>query len=88
MRRRYASAMGMEQELQKMYDSEINVAISWFWDGGIDVKLGHEMTGFKAEGNVASVAEIVPWLQAAIAEHYPTSVYNIAQIASLNGGPE
>jgi hypothetical protein len=65
--------MSMEHELQKMYESDINVHVSWFWDGGIDVKLGHEMTGIKAEGNVRSVAEIVPWLQAAIAEHYPTS---------------
>jgi hypothetical protein len=24
-------------ELQKIYDSEINVRISWLWDGGIEV---------------------------------------------------
>src|SRR5215203_4506551 len=88
MRRCYSPAMSMEHELQRMYESEINVSISWFWDDGIDLKLGDPMNGFKAEGNVASVAEIVPWLQAAIATHYPTSVYNIAQIASLEGEPE
>jgi hypothetical protein len=27
-------------ELQKIYDSEINIRISWLWDGGIDVRLG------------------------------------------------
>ena len=27
-------------ELQKIYDSEINVEVSWLWDGGIEVRLG------------------------------------------------
>jgi hypothetical protein len=30
----------LEDELQRIYDSEINVRISWLWDGGIDVRLG------------------------------------------------
>ena len=33
-------------ELQKIYDSEINVRISWLWDGGIDVRLGDDMNGY------------------------------------------
>ena len=53
-------------ELQKIYDSEINVEISWLWDGGIDVRLGDKMNGYQAEENVRSVAEIIPWLQEAI----------------------
>jgi hypothetical protein len=59
----------LEQELQEIYDSEINVSISWLWDGGIDVKLGDEMNGYDAEANVKTVAEIVPWLQQTIAQH-------------------
>jgi len=47
-------------ELQKIYDSEINVRISWFWDGGIDVRLGDEMNGFLAQESVASINEIIP----------------------------
>jgi hypothetical protein len=62
-------------ELQKIYDSEINLRISWLWDGGIDIRLGDEMNGFEAEEGVNSVAEIIPWLQAAIAHFYPTSTY-------------
>jgi len=62
-------------ELQKIYDSEINVHISWFWDCGIDVRLGDDVNGFLAEESVASVAEILPWLQEAIAHFYPTSTY-------------
>jgi len=50
----------LEQELQRIYDSEINVRIGWLWDGGIDLRLGDEMNGFLAEENVGSMAEIVP----------------------------
>jgi hypothetical protein len=31
--------MSSEEILPDLYDSEINVAISWLWDGGIDVGL-------------------------------------------------
>jgi hypothetical protein len=38
--------MDMTAELQKIYDSEINVEIliSWLWDGGIEVRLGDVST--------------------------------------------
>src|SRR5579872_2522163 len=62
-------------ELQKIYDSEINVEISWFWDGGMNLRLGDEMNGFLAEETVPSVAEIIPWLQEAIAQFFPESAY-------------
>ena len=42
-------------ELQKIYDSEINVRITWLWDGGIDVQLGDQVSGFLAQENVGSV---------------------------------
>jgi len=67
--------MGLAIELQKIYDSEINVRISWLWDGGIEVRLGDEVNGFLAEENAESMAEIVPWLQEAIAHFFPTSSY-------------
>ena len=71
------SATGdMEEDLQKMYDSEINVDISWFWDSGIDVKLGDQMNGYDAEAELKTIAEIIPWLQAQIAKHYPLSTYH------------
>jgi hypothetical protein len=67
----------LQDELQKIYDSEINVSISWMWDAGIDVKLGGEMNGFLAEGNVKTVNDILPWLQKAIAEHLDESTYHV-----------
>jgi hypothetical protein len=62
-------------ELQKIYDSEINVGFSWLWDGGIDVRLGDSVNGYLAEAIVPSVADILPWLQEAIAHFYPESTY-------------
>jgi hypothetical protein len=29
----------------------------WLWDGGIDVQLGDELNGYKAEGKVSTFAE-------------------------------
>ena len=49
----------LEHELELIYDSEINVRISWLWDGGIDVRLGDEMNGYLAEENVSSMDAIV-----------------------------
>ena len=65
----------LEAELQKIYDSEINVRISWVWDSGITLRLGDEMNGFVAEEIVRDVSEIAPWFQEAIAHFYPTSTY-------------
>jgi hypothetical protein len=63
-------------ELQKIYDSEIydseiNVRISWLWDGGLDVWLGDDLNGYEATESVKSAADIVPWLQDVIAHFYP-----------------
>jgi hypothetical protein len=38
--RKVDELMNLEEILQALYDSEINAAISWLWDGGIDVRLG------------------------------------------------
>ncbi len=63
----------LEEELQKIYDSEIHVDISWVWGGGIDVSIGHN----EVTGNVQTVAEVLPWLQWAIDKHFPDSKYNV-----------
>jgi hypothetical protein len=62
-------------ELQKIYDSEINISISWMWDGGVTLRLGDEIGGYLAEDTVEAVADAVPWFQEAIAHFYPTSDY-------------
>lgn len=47
-------------ELEKVYDSEINLEISWFWDAGIEIRLGDRIGGFLAEENVPAVDAIMP----------------------------
>jgi len=70
----------LEEELQKIYDSEINLSLSWLWDGGFDLKLGDEMNGFVEEGQVRTVADILPWFQNAIAKHIPQSQYHVERM--------
>jgi hypothetical protein len=72
-----SSSVDLAAELQKIYDSEINIRIriNWFWDGGIDVHLGDEMNGYVADETVSAASELAPWLQEAIAHFYPTSTY-------------
>ena len=70
-----SDSIDLALELQKIYDSEINIRISWLWDGGIDVMLGDEVNGYEAAENVQSINEAVPWLQEAIAHFYPDSTY-------------
>ena len=62
-------------ELQKLYDSEINLTIGWFWDGGIDVTLGDKTNGIVAESNFDKMTDVVPWLQDMCRIYYPHSTY-------------
>ena len=65
-----------EEELQKIYDSEIMLRWSGLWDGGIDLSVGN-VGNHEVIGNVQTIAEVLPWLQATIAQHYPQSKYNV-----------
>ncbi len=67
--------MSFETELQKIYDREINVEISWFQDGRITIKPGDPLNGEVAQTQAETVAAIVLWLQRAIARHCPDSDY-------------
>jgi len=76
---------GVEGILDDLYASEINVEISWLWDGGIDVKvgrrrginvkLGDPLNGFDAKGTVKTMAEAVVWLRDQACQHYPDSEF-------------
>ena len=69
----------LETELQRIYDSEINVTVRLGGDRAF-VALGNEFTGFGAEGDVERVADILGWLQDAIARHYPESRYHVERL--------
>lgn len=64
--------------IQRLYNSEINVSISSFWDGGFEVKIGDDMNGFKAETNVRTFAEAEAWLEEEAKRLYPESVFALA----------
>ena len=57
------------------HDSEINFALSSFWDGGITAQLGDEMNGFLAEGTFATVADAERWLCDQARVHFPDSEF-------------
>lgn len=56
---------------KRIYDYEINFSVSTFWDGGYDVKLGDDLNGYVAEGNVEEWEQVEPLLETMFYEHYP-----------------
>jgi hypothetical protein len=69
----------LETELQKIYDSEINITLQ-IGGNRILVALGNDFTGLEAKGHPASMAEVLPWLQKAIHKHYPMSKYDVERL--------
>jgi len=77
----------LEAELKAVYDSEINIEISWFWDGDVDLRVGDTMNGFAdlsrwnaggdgyATVTVESVSDIAPALREILPVIYPDSAY-------------
>ena len=59
---RDASPDALETELQKIYDSEINITIRI---GRRDIRavLGNDFTGFDAKGKVSRMSDVLPWLR-------------------------
>jgi hypothetical protein len=67
--------MELETILQDLYDSEINIEISWIWDGGFNIKLGDEMNGFKDDDNVQRGEYIVDTIIKLAWKYYPNSKF-------------
>jgi len=53
--------LDMAVELQKNYDSEINISLNWMWDGSVRVRLGDEIGGYIAEEMVEKVVDVLIW---------------------------
>jgi hypothetical protein len=72
-------ADALETELQKIYDSEINITIR---TGGkkVFVGLGNDFMGLKAEGTVTKLSEVLSWLQEAIHKHSAMSRYDVERL--------
>lgn len=67
----------MKDLLQQLYNSEINVSLSSFYDGGFTCKIGDEMNGFKSEKTSTDLDEIEIWLKNTAIELYPESKFAI-----------
>ena len=65
--------------LQRLYDSEINVTITWLWDGGVDFAflctLDWRTATREDWHNVQRVDELAEALHKAAIAKYPTSEY-------------
>jgi hypothetical protein len=69
--------MTLDEVLDRLYESEINVSISWIWDGGFELKLGDKLNGFDAESRttIKTSAEAAAWLDQTARRLYPQSEY-------------
>ena len=69
----------MKEELQKIYDSEINIKIESFWDAewtvAVSVWNENKNRNDWIHSCVLSIDEIIPELQRLIKKHFPDSVY-------------
>jgi hypothetical protein len=61
--------------LQRLYDSEINVWVTSFWDDGFYVRLGDEMNGYRAERRCATWPEAECWVDEQARVLYPDSAF-------------
>jgi hypothetical protein len=58
-----------------LHDSEINGAVSWFYDGHWTVQLGNAANGVVAEAVVSSAKEGAEWLRANAVRRHPHSEF-------------
>ena len=69
----------LEQTLQALYDSEINVTITMLWDGGVDFafvsSMEYEASTPDDWHNVPSFAELADALHRLALKTYPESDY-------------
>ena len=67
------------ETLQAIYNSEINAALWWNWDGGVEVRLGNGIYGedknWEHSDNVPTLADAEQWLKEKAIEVYPDSTF-------------
>jgi len=66
---------GFETILQEIYNSEINISISWFWDAGFDLKIGDDFNGYVYENQFYSIEELKYALLAKLFQLCPQSEF-------------
>ena len=68
--------MSLQRVLRDLYDSEINIQISSFWDCGHCVRLGDERNGFKISSSFIDSSDVASELTRMAIEHYPESDFS------------
>lgn len=53
----------LSEILEKIYDLEINVQISSFWDGQWKIKIGDEINGFSQQRSYLTINEVTEFLR-------------------------
>ena len=71
-------------QLQALYDSEINFQISAFYDDGFTWKLGDESNGIKAQGKARTIKIAVLDLVNAALRAYPDSEFSVMHQGPMN----
>lgn len=63
--------------LQNLYDSEINIRISWMWDGGVDwaILTGYANDIIVEDGNEESIESAIVGVAEAACRLYPGSLF-------------
>ena len=66
----------LDDVLNDLYASEINISIVSFWDNGYTIKLGDELNGFRVKFQVdASEAYLPHIIKTEAIKHYPNSEF-------------
>jgi hypothetical protein len=65
--------VSLEEVLQIVYDSEINLKIDWFWDGGFNVRFGDDTNGWVGEYHVSRAVELADCVIVGTLEHHADS---------------
>ena len=76
--------------VRALYRSEINCAVSTFWDGGMRVRLGDEVNGWAADAefDIGDDREAGAWLREQAVAHFPNSGFALAAPSSAGAGGE
>nr|WP_162759298.1 hypothetical protein [Brucella intermedia] len=75
----------MLEVLKAAYDSDINIYLASFWDGGWEVRIGDEMDGFRAERRLRDIGKVAVWLKEEIILLFPDS--EAAKLFSKDASP-
>lgn len=76
--------MSLIKTLKALYDSEINVEISSFYDGGWTIRFGDKLNGFPHEAIYCSTEQLELALKEGAIAYYPCSDFVLGKYNADN----